>query len=65
MDGFEGYPLEQWLDIAKDANKNNKGFSALPENAQKYIQQVETLLGVKVSSVGVGPDRDATIIATN
>ena len=65
MDGFEGYPLEQWLDIAKDANENNKGFSALPENAQKYIQQVEALLGVKVSSVGVGPDRDATIIATN
>ena len=65
MDGFEGHTLEQWLDIAKDANENNKGFSALPENAQKYIQQVETLLGVKVSSVGVGPDRDATIIATN
>ena len=65
MDGFESHTLEEWLIIAKEANKSGKGFSALPENAQKYIKQVETLLGVKISSVGVGPDRDATIMATN
>ena len=65
MDGFESHTLEEWLIIAKEANESRKGFSALPENAQKYIKQVETLLGVKISSVGVGPDRDATIMATN
>ena len=33
----------------------------LPEAAQTYIQTVEQLLGVPVSSVGVGPDREASI----
>ena len=65
MPGFEAYTLEQWLEIAKDANENSKGFTALPDNAQKYIQQVENLLDVKISSVGVGPDRDATILANH
>ena len=33
----------------------------LPLNAQKYIQRIEELIGVKVQYIGVGPSRDAMI----
>jgi adenylosuccinate synthase len=36
-------------------------FNELPPAAQEYIQQVETLAGVRVGSVSVGPNRDETI----
>ena len=39
-----------------------KHFEALPYNVQKYIQRIESLTGVRISYVSVGPDRDQTII---
>ena len=33
----------------------------LPVAAQQYIAKLEALVGVPCTSVGVGPDRDATI----
>ena len=59
--GFPAHSLDEWLDIAKAANRDGKGINALPAAAQNYIRQLEGLLGVPVTSVGVGPDRDATI----
>ena len=59
--GFPSHSLDEWLDIAKAANRDGKGINALPAAAQNYIRQLEGLLGVPVTSVGVGPDRDATI----
>lgn len=59
--GFPNFSLTEWLEIAKKANSEGTGYSALPSAAQAYIKNVEELLGVPVSSVGVGPDRDATI----
>jgi adenylosuccinate synthase len=38
-----------------------KQFSDLPPNAQKYVQRIESLLGVKVEWIGVGASRDAMI----
>ena len=61
MPGFPGQTLDEWLDIAKKANSDGVGFSALPAAAQNYIAKLETLIGVPCTSVGVGPDRDATI----
>ncbi len=61
MPGFPELNLEAWLDIARKANENGDGYSSLPSAAQSYIRHVEDLLGVPISSVGVGPDRDATI----
>ena len=61
MPGFPELNLETWLDIARKANEGGNGFSALPSAAQSYIRHIEDLLGVPISSVGVGPDRDATI----
>jgi adenylosuccinate synthase len=61
MPGFPGLSTEEWLGIARKCNSEGIGFSGLPSAAQSYISKLETLLGVPVSSVGVGPDRDATI----
>ena len=61
MPGFPGQTLDEWLDIAKKANSDGVGFNALPAAAQNYIAKLEALIGVPCTSVGVGPDRDATI----
>lgn len=37
-------------------------FQQLPENARNYIRRIEQLVGVKVSILSTGPDRDETII---
>lgn len=36
-------------------------FEELPENAQKYVLYLEELVGVPMSIIAVGPDRDQTI----
>lgn len=37
-------------------------FDALPENAKAYIRRIEELVGVKITILSTGPDRDETII---
>jgi len=61
MPGFPGHSLSEWLEIAKKANSDGIGFNALPAAAQNYIAKLEALMGVPCTSIGVGPDRDATI----
>ena len=61
MPGFPGHSLSEWLEIAKKANSDGIGFKALPAAAQNYIGKLESLMGVPCTSIGVGPDRDATI----
>jgi len=39
-----------------------KSFEDLPQNAQKYLKRIEELIGVPVSIVSVGPERDETIV---
>ena len=38
-----------------------KNYSELPENAKKYLKRLEELLGIKITIVSVGPDRNQTI----
>jgi adenylosuccinate synthase len=59
--GFPHMEIHEWLELARDANQNGKGYSALPAGAREYVEKVEALLGIPISSVGVGPDREATI----
>ena len=33
----------------------------LPENAKKYIEKVEDLIGAPIGIISVGPDREQTI----
>ena len=39
-----------------------RAFEDLPEHAQSYVQCIETAAGVPVKLIGVGPEREATII---
>ena len=36
-------------------------FADLPKNAQDYVLALEKMSGTRISSIGVGPDREATI----
>lgn len=36
-------------------------FESLPENARKYVEYLEEKVGVPMSIIAVGPDRDQTI----
>jgi len=38
-----------------------RSFEELPANAQRYIERLEELVGARISTVGVGPGREATI----
>ncbi|MBK8817050.1 MAG: adenylosuccinate synthase [Methylococcaceae bacterium] len=40
-------------------------FSALPENAKRYIKRIEELVGVKVTILSTGAERDETIVIEN
>eukprot|EP01023_Acetabularia_acetabulum_P011117 TRINITY_DN1507_c1_g2_i1.p3 TRINITY_DN1507_c1_g2~~TRINITY_DN1507_c1_g2_i1.p3 ORF type:complete len:203 (+),score=33.20 TRINITY_DN1507_c1_g2_i1:893-1501(+) len=44
-------------DISKVRN-----WQDLPENARKYVQKIEELVGVYCRWIGVGPERDAIVI---
>ncbi len=37
-------------------------FAALPENAKAYVKRIEQLIGVKITVLSTGPDRDETIV---
>lgn len=37
-------------------------YAALPDNAKAYIRRIEELVGIKVTILSTGPDRDETII---
>ena len=61
MPGFASHSIEEWLGIAQKCNSEGLGFSGLPAAAQNYITKLESILGVPITSVGLGPDRDATV----
>ncbi len=42
-----------------------KHFEQLPENAQRYLQRLQEVVGVPVEIVSTGPDREHTIILNN
>jgi len=53
---FDGWPEADWETIASE------GYEALPENAKTYVEYLATELDVPIYALGVGADRDATII---
>ena len=48
--------MEGWGNIS-----NIKTYEGLPKSVQKYIARIEELCDVKVSMIGVGPNRDQNI----
>lgn len=39
-----------------------KSYDELPENAKRYIERVEQLVGCRISMVGVGPNREQNLL---
>lgn len=69
---YETYPadvfMHKYLEPVYETHKGwcqdltgIRDYDALPENAKKYIERLEELLGVGISIVSVGPDREQTI----
>jgi adenylosuccinate synthase len=60
-DFHHAQPVYEELDGWSEYSSGCRTFEELPENAQRYVLRVEELIGARVSAVGVGPSRDATI----
>jgi len=43
----------------------SKNLEQLPENAKKYLKKLEELVGIPVSIVSIGPDREQTLMKEN
>ncbi|KRM19720.1 adenylosuccinate synthetase [Ligilactobacillus hayakitensis DSM 18933 = JCM 14209] len=58
-------PVYETLPGWKEDITGCKTLEELPENARNYIKRIEELVGVKVSTFSVGPDRDQTNVLEN
>jgi len=56
-------PVFEELPGWKESTEGITGFSQLPEQAQKYIQRIEELLGCKIGFISTGPERHQRIIS--
>jgi adenylosuccinate synthase len=65
---LDAYSLEKVETVYKTVNgwkediSKARSFEELPENAQNYVKMIEDATGVPVKWIGVGPERDATIM---
>jgi adenylosuccinate synthase len=55
-------PLYEYLDGWTEDISTVRTFEELPKSAQAYVLALEELSGARISAIGVGPDRDATIL---
>lgn len=55
-------PIYEYFDGWTEDITHVRSFEDLPENAQKYVLGLEELSGCQISSIGVGPGREQTII---
>lgn len=53
--------LEGWKGSVKDV----RNYDELPEGARKYLRRLEELVGVPISVVSTGAERDSTIVLRN
>jgi len=55
-------PVYEYLDGWTEDLSAVRAFDDLPKNAQRYVVALEEMSGSRVSAVGVGPDREATVV---
>ena len=55
-------PIYEYFDGWNESISDAKTLDELPENARKYVHKLEELSGCHISAIGVGPDRDQTIV---
>lgn len=55
-------PIYEYLDGWWEDISEARTFEDLPTNAQRYVEAVEEMSGARISVIGVGPSRDASIV---
>ncbi|BDO40914.1 adenylosuccinate synthase [Cellulomonas sp. NTE-D12] len=55
-------PVYEYLDGWTEDITGARTFEELPVAAQRYVEHLEQISGVRVSSIGVGPGREATVV---
>jgi adenylosuccinate synthase len=55
-------PVYEYLDGWQEDLTGCRTFDDLPVAAQRYVLALEEMSGARISAVGVGPDREATVI---
>ena len=55
-------PIYEYFDGWNESISDAKTLDELPESARKYVHKLEELSGCRISAIGVGPDRDQTIV---
>jgi adenylosuccinate synthase len=55
-------PVYEYLPGWTEDITTARGFSDLPPNAQSYVQFLEERSGVRISAIGVGPEREQTVV---
>tara|TARA_B100000029_G_C17038482_1_gene764982 strand:- start:53 stop:538 length:486 start_codon:yes stop_codon:yes gene_type:complete len=59
--GFPALSDEDWIAMADESRASGSGLGSMPEKVLRYVRRIEELSGIPVVSVGVGPDRRASI----
>ena len=55
-------PVYELFDGWDEDISSARSFEDLPKNAQTYVLALEEMSGSRISAVGVGPDREATVV---
>ncbi len=55
-------PVYEEFDSWKEDISSVRKYDDLPGNAKKYLRRIEELAGVKIALIGVGKDREQTIV---
>lgn len=55
-------PVYEEFDNWKEDISSVRKYADLPENAKKYLKRIEELAGVRIALIGVGKDREQTIV---
>ncbi|GAB6987917.1 adenylosuccinate synthase [Nocardioides pyridinolyticus] len=61
-DFHHAVPIYEYLDGWGEDISDARAFEELPVNAQRYVEAVEAMSGTRISAVGVGPSRAATVV---
>ena len=62
---YEGEPVYITLPGWNEDISNIKEFIDLPLNAQNYLKKIEEFIGVPITFISVGPERNQNIVLTN
>ena len=55
-------PIYKIFEGWKTSTKGIKDFKNLPDNTKNYLSEVENFIGIKISSISTGPERNETIL---